>query len=300
MNKPFVSVIIPVFNDSERLQKCLAALEKQTYPTNLYEVIVVDNASNESIEEMVNQFEQAVATYESQPGSYAARNKGIKIAQGKILAFTDSDCLPTANWIEKGVEALLSEPKCAIVGGKIELFFRDRNNLTAVELYEKLTAFPQKRHIEKNHFTPTANLFTFKYVFDQVGSFNQNLKSNGDREWCQCCFHQGYQLKYAEDALIKHSARYSLSQLYQRQLRIAGGRADAYRAKYHNKIRYIIKIIQEVLEDFLSIPKYFLVVLLKRQFSIVEKIKIFSILLLIKFAFNGEKMRVMMGGISRN
>ncbi len=79
-----------------------------------------------------------------------------------------------------------------------------------------------------------------------------------------------------------------------------GGRADAYRAKYHNKIRYIIKIIQEVLEDFLSIPKYFLVVLLKRQFSIVEKIKIFSILLLIKFAFNGEKMRVMMGGISRN
>ena len=154
MNKTFVSVIIPVFNDSERLQKCLAALDKQTYPQNLYEVIVVDNASDQSIEEMVNQFEQAIATYESQPGSYAARNQGIKLARGEILAFTDSDCLPTTNWIEKGVEALLNEPKYTIVGGKIELFFRDPNNLTAVEQYEKLTAFPQKKTYRKISFYP--------------------------------------------------------------------------------------------------------------------------------------------------
>lgn len=43
---PFVSVIIPVFNDQEPLKLCLAALAKQTYPRSQYEVIVDDNGSN--------------------------------------------------------------------------------------------------------------------------------------------------------------------------------------------------------------------------------------------------------------
>jgi cellulose synthase/poly-beta-1,6-N-acetylglucosamine synthase-like glycosyltransferase len=43
LTKPFVSVIIPVYNNLERLKTCLEALEEQTYPRNLYEVIVVNN-----------------------------------------------------------------------------------------------------------------------------------------------------------------------------------------------------------------------------------------------------------------
>ena len=102
----FVSVIIPVYNDSERLKLCLEALENQTYSKDLYEVIVVDNASEEDIKSIVGQFSQAKYTYESQSGSYVARNKGISIARGEILAFTDSDCIPASDWIEKGVANL--------------------------------------------------------------------------------------------------------------------------------------------------------------------------------------------------
>ena len=46
MNMPFVSVIIPVQNDLERLQTCLQALERQSYPQDRYEILVVDNASD--------------------------------------------------------------------------------------------------------------------------------------------------------------------------------------------------------------------------------------------------------------
>lgn len=105
MNNPpklFVSVIIPVLNDSERLKLCLEALEHQTYPKKLYEVIVVDNGSDQSIGSVVSKFTQATATAESHPGSYVARNKGILIAQGDIIAFTDADCIPALDWIEKG------------------------------------------------------------------------------------------------------------------------------------------------------------------------------------------------------
>lgn len=69
MNKPFVSVIIPVLNDSERLQTCLKALENQTYPKSMYEVIVVDNGSDENIEGLVSQYIQAKLSNESRPGS---------------------------------------------------------------------------------------------------------------------------------------------------------------------------------------------------------------------------------------
>jgi len=62
MPTPFVSVIIPVYNDSIRLRTCLQALEEQTYPQSSYEVIVVDNGSDESIEPIVAEFSQMKAS----------------------------------------------------------------------------------------------------------------------------------------------------------------------------------------------------------------------------------------------
>ncbi len=298
-NKPLVSVIIPVYNDAERLEKCLAALDKQTYPQDLYEVIVVDNASDESIVEIVNKYQQASTIYEAEPGSYAARNKGITVAKGEIFAFTDSDCIPAADWIENGVTALINNPDCGIIGGKIKLFFRDRDRLTAVELYEDLTAFPQKRHIELNNFTPTANLFTYQEIFDEVGKFNQKLKSNGDREWCQLVYQQGYGIKYAEQAMVSHPARSSFKQIYRRYLRMAGGRADAYRDKYQDHL-FRFKIIYEVALNLLTTPKDILVVAIKGNYSAVQRVKILLILLALKWGLNSEKMRVMMGGASHN
>jgi len=56
LSTPFVSVIIPVYNDSIRLRTCLQALEEQTYPKSAYEVIVVDNGSDESIEPIFAEF----------------------------------------------------------------------------------------------------------------------------------------------------------------------------------------------------------------------------------------------------
>ncbi len=79
----FVSVIIPVYNELIRLKTCLQALEDQTYPKHAYEVIVVDNGSDEDIKTIVAGFNQVKQSYEAQPGSYAARNKRLSLAQGK-------------------------------------------------------------------------------------------------------------------------------------------------------------------------------------------------------------------------
>lgn len=224
--QPFVSVVIPVFNDAERLKLCLAALEHQTYPQNLYEVIVVDNDSAESVEPVVSQFSQAIALFESLRGSYAARNKGILQAQGEIIAFTDSDCIPAADWLEKGTAQLLNTPHCGLVAGEIKFFFKTPDRPTGIELYDTLTYFKQKDYVEKDRFGATANVFTLRRVLDDVGFFNAQLKAGGDREWGQRVFAAGYKQSYANDVCVAHPARASLTEVLEKAVRVAKGGSD--------------------------------------------------------------------------
>ncbi|MEC4818409.1 MAG: glycosyltransferase family A protein, partial [Scytonema sp. PMC 1069.18] len=227
-SSPFVSVIIPVFNDASRLKICLEALEKQTYQKSLYEVIVVDNASElqENIAGVVAQFPQAISAYESLPGSYAARNKGLSLATGEVIAFTDADCIPAPDWIEKGVKNLLQVPNCGLVAGQINIFCKNPHQGTPVELYERILSLPQKEFLEKHHYGATANVFTWKSVIEKVGYFDATLKSSGDLEWGQRVHSWGYKQIYAEDTYVAHPARYSFQQLYKRIIRLAGGFYD--------------------------------------------------------------------------
>jgi glycosyltransferase involved in cell wall biosynthesis len=231
---PFVSVIIPVYNDAERLQICLKSLQDQTYPKEKYEIIVVDNGSTDSPRDVVNQFSQARMDCESKPGSYAARNKGILLAKGEVIAFTDADCIPASDWLEKGVEILLKTINCGLVAGRVDLFLHDPTQPTPVELYQKLTSFRQEAYVKNLKFGPTANVFTFKHVIDAVGSFNDSLKSGGDFEWGNRVFSAGYQQIYADDVKVAHPARRSFQELYRRQARIIGGKFDLLEKKRYS------------------------------------------------------------------
>lgn len=237
-NDPFVSVIIPVLNDSERLAICLNALEQQSYPKGRYEVIVVDNGSakdlTEGLTDLVNGISQAALTYEPQPGSYAARNHGLSSAQGEIIAFTDSDCIPAHDWLETGIKHLLSVPNCGLAAGRISVFFKDPNRPTAVELYDSITFLQQQKYIEEFKYGATANLFTFQRVFEDVGYFDDKLLSGGDLEWGQRVFSHGYPITYAEDSCVAHPARYSLIDLYKKIVRISRGHHALDKAREDN------------------------------------------------------------------
>ncbi len=221
---PFVSVIIPVYNDVERLTQCLTALEQQTYASERYEVIVVDNGSREAIVPHVVPFRHAVAEFEAQAGSYAARNRGLEAARGDIVAFTDADCLPSRRWLQAGVEALQA-PGADMIGGRIEVFAQRPEHPSAVELYEMLYAFPQDVNV-RTGFSVTANLFAERGVFDRLGGFDAALKSGGDHDWVARAVAAGNRLAYSEAALVRHPARQSLRQLSERSARFAGGDYD--------------------------------------------------------------------------
>jgi len=221
---PSVSIIIPVFNDEARLETCLERLEGQTYPRDRYEIIVADNDSAGNVREIASRFTRTRIICETKPGSYAARNAGISMATGEILGFTDSDCLPRNNWIEEAVATLMRDKSLGLVGGQMILFPRDSAQRSPSERYQEICGFPQEDNVLENHYAVTANLFTLRKVLDDVGHFNDELKSGGDREWGGRVFAAGYRQAYAKDAVVEHPSRYSLGQLARKRLRTTGGR----------------------------------------------------------------------------
>jgi glycosyltransferase involved in cell wall biosynthesis len=70
------------------------------------EIIVVDNPSTDDMTSLQRHYPMVRWLYEPTPGSYAARNTGIAAVRRRILAFTDSDCLPPADWLEHGIAPL--------------------------------------------------------------------------------------------------------------------------------------------------------------------------------------------------
>ncbi len=298
LNQPnsFISVIVPVFNDSERLMLCLDALEHQTYPKHLYEVIVVDNASDEDIKSVVVKFQQAKFCYESQPGSYAARNKGISVATGDIIAFTDSDCIPASEWIGKGAKTLLSTPNCGLVAGRIDLFFQNPDRPTSVEIYESICLnFPQQEKLENLHYGMTANIFTFRHVFDDVGYFDSTLKSGGDDQWGQQVFAAGYEQVYADDVRVAHPARHSLPQLRKRVARLAGGKFDRMMSRNPSPTEIALDLVETFRPPFRSLYRAWTNEELK---NIKQKLQFILIMLFARYIVISEKVRLYLGGIS--
>ena len=298
-----VSVIVPVFNDAARLRLCLKALAVQTYAytdgRRAYEVIVVDNASeaSENIPAIVAEFSFAVYAYEQAPGSYAARNSGLTLAKGDILAFTDADCIPSADWIEKGVAHLMRIGNCGLVAGRINLFFRDAR-ANPVELYESVTAFPQQRLLAQHRGAATANLFTFKSVMDAVGPFNASLLSQGDLEWGQRVFAAGYRQFYAEDACIDHPARYTFEQLHQRTVRLAGGAFGRFVQPECSLFQRNLTFAKLLIQDLLP-PVNFAISVLddERLSSYRQKLVVPLVLVWVRYVSAVEKVRLKFGGL---
>ena len=227
IKRPFVSVIIPIYNDADRLAQCLEALDGQTYSKDRLEILVVDNDSEDNVAGVVQRFERVRLLRESRAGSYAARNRGIREAMGEIIAFTDADCVPSSAWIKRGVRYLVEDPDIGLLGGRIDVLATNPNKPTGVELCDIMMRFQQRRFIEEFHFAATACAFTRMSVFDRVGLFSAELMSGGDREWGTRVHSSGLRLHYADDVVIVHPARRSLRQLYTRSKRLHAGARDA-------------------------------------------------------------------------
>lgn len=224
---PVVSVIIPVYNGCITIREALDGLVEQSYSRGFYEVIVVDNDSTDATRTVVCEYERRtsglirLAVERKVRSAYAARNKGICVANGEILAFTDADCVPQSSWIEKGLEAL-KELSAAFAAGRIDMTFKaERPNLW--EYFDAARKLNQRAYVEEAGFGATANLFVRKGLFEKYGYFRDDLVSGGDYEFGRRLTKAGEKLVYAEHAVVCHSARVSFRAIMKKSKRVAKG-----------------------------------------------------------------------------
>jgi len=220
---PFVSIIVPVWNSSDQIATCLTALGAQTYPRDRYEVLVVDNASTDSTVEVARRFPLAIVLAESTPGSYHARNHGLRLARGEYVAFTDADCIPAPDWIERAVESALQHPSAGVIAGRIELFRPNADDAEVYEWYERLFSFRQDKGAQHG-FCATANWLSPRDTMVSAGGFQADRKSGADGELARRLFDSGRPIVYVDDMMVRHPIRGTFKELAKKRRRLTGGR----------------------------------------------------------------------------
>ncbi|MFN2613293.1 MAG: glycosyltransferase family 2 protein, partial [Actinomycetota bacterium] len=119
-----VSVVVPVYNGGTLVEGCLRALDTQTLEANRYEVVVVDDGSTDDTVARVRAFAGrcAIVLVEqvTNKGPAAARNAGIAAATADVIAFTDVDCEPAPDWLERALDALAAHGEAPAVEGRTE------------------------------------------------------------------------------------------------------------------------------------------------------------------------------------
>lgn len=239
-----ISIIVPTFKDNIRLRQCLNALINQSIGLSKFEVIVVDNDPERSISIDNSYFQKLNLSilYETIPGSYAARNKGIKYANSEIIGFTDSDCIPDPDWLRNAVKYFEKDQNkdIGILAGNVPLFFKDSNSLTYAEIYEKYTGFDFESYVKEGS-CGAGNWFSYKSVLEEFGGFNSELKSNGDTDLSKRISSK-YNVIYAPDVIVRHPARYYVKDIVYKYRRLLGG---TYQRRFYNKpFRFLLQIIQ--------------------------------------------------------
>src|SRR5205823_6890922 len=119
-----VSVVIPTFNRAARLGALIEALRGQRAPNIAFEIVVVDNGSNDGTEALVQNvaaIDQRIE-YIRQPqrGASYARNAGVARARGAIIAFLDDDVVPAKDWIVTLKRTFDAYPDVDCIGGRVE------------------------------------------------------------------------------------------------------------------------------------------------------------------------------------
>jgi len=112
-----VSVVVPTIGRRVRLQRTIETLLNQTLDSGLYEVIIADDASNETYEWLPSRVRLVRRDAHGGPGG--ARNTGLAEAVGEFIAFTDDDCLVSSDWLSSLVDAFRRYPSASAVGGPL-------------------------------------------------------------------------------------------------------------------------------------------------------------------------------------
>lgn len=214
-----ISVVIPVYNGEKILARCLNALASQTIPSDQYEIIVVNDGSKDDTRKVAEGFNVTLLSQENQ-GPAAARNHGVKVAQGDIVLFIDADCASAPNWIEVmtkpfsdpaivGVKGTYKTTQKALIARFVQIEYEEK--------YERMKKYP---YID---FIDTYSAGFRKNVFQKYGGYNTSFPTATveDQEFSFRLAKDGHKMLFQPEAFVYHLHQSTLRGYMRRKYWIA-------------------------------------------------------------------------------
>lgn len=170
-----ISVVVPFYDTGHLIEQCIQALLNQEYPQDSYEIIFINNNSRDTSADIIRRYPRVKLISEPKRGSYAARNRGLEVASGEIIAFTDSDCVASADWL-KEIERAMSDPATGIVIGNNQ-FAKEDYLLSMLEDYEyEKNNYVFTSGVKEIYYGYTRNMAVRKRLFDEMGLFLEKAR----------------------------------------------------------------------------------------------------------------------------
>jgi MoaA/NifB/PqqE/SkfB family radical SAM enzyme/glycosyltransferase involved in cell wall biosynthesis len=207
--KRSISIVIPSFNASKCIKACILSLKNQTYAP--CEIIVVNDASTDRTAEVVSQLDVIMLDQEENGGAGSARHAGVKVAQGDIVAFIDSDCIAPSNWIEKIVSEFEADSSLGLVGGIYQHSF-EFDQISSVKLlclFEESYFWYISSQNQDKAFPPGGNFAVLKKTWNQDRSglelkLFKGIASGEDTLVCSE-LKKSNKLKFTNSLLVQHN-----------------------------------------------------------------------------------------------
>lgn len=198
---PDVSVVIPTYNRLPMLEEALASVASQEFDGTI-EIIVVDDNSQDKTSETIARKYPAIhlISLKQNVGPSAARNQGILAAQGRYIAFLDSDDLWERTHLTSQIAVLEKEQNCFCISGRLS--WDTVKDLKWVSLQkpnlEKYTS-PVHHLLAGGSFVATPSSVVFpRQVFSEVGLFDEELRFAEDTVLYIRCLLAGYRPIFTE------------------------------------------------------------------------------------------------------
>jgi len=263
------SVLIPTYNRSEELRKTLQSLSELSCSKE-WEVIVVDNNSNDNTAEVVAEISRTFPVemrylFEAEQGKPAALNSGISIARGDVIAFTDDDHRFERDWLEQAAIGL-ERFGCDYVGGKILPMFEGSlpRWLTTSSARHRsvigMADYGPEAHEFADKPAMGGNLVIYREAFSRVGLWDNRLGRRGktllgqeQREWCMRARAAGLRGVYIPNMVVYHIV--PADRLQKKYFRRWFYWHGISRAILHENFGLDMEAPEETVHDFSKVPR---------------------------------------------
>lgn len=217
--EPLVSVIVAVYNRAREIGQCLESLLSLDYPSSKFEIIVVDDGSSDDTRHVVSGYDVKLITLPENLGQSAARNRGVEVACGEIVAFVDSDCIAHPGWLKDLVPYFL-DSRNVLVGGYVASYYRE----SLLDRYEEVKSplnMGEETVVgvgaESDFYVPTCNMLVRKDRYVQVGGLDEQMRVGEDVDLCWRLKEHGHRLVYVPRGVVRHKHRNHLLEGFKRR-----------------------------------------------------------------------------------